>query len=97
MMKSEREDQLWAGFVKACDDAEGECKRVQEEAARDRDRILQAWQDKSRHVHRAAQARYTRAEEAARVARDEKLKKAEEVLMKGLDDCEEEQRQFFGS
>ena len=93
-MRSETERCLWDDFDKACKEADAEYSLATARAARQRDAVLNVpWEGKSPHVDRAAEARYARLEEAARAARDEKLKRAEEVLMKGLDDCEEEQRQ----
>ena len=93
-MRSEKERCLWDDFDKACKEADAEYSQARARAARKRDAVLNVpWEGKSPHVDRAAEARYARLEEAARVARDEKLMAAEAVLMKGLDDCEEEQRQ----
>ena len=97
-MRSEKERCLWDDFDKACKEADAEYSQARARAARKRDAVLNVpCEGKSPHVDRAAEARYARLEEAAKVTRDEKLKRAEEELMKGLDDCEEEQRQSHPS
>jgi hypothetical protein len=81
---------LWAKFDDACKRAEDEFEQAVKEAARERDRVINApgqWQAGAR-VKAAAEARYSRKEQAAQDARDKKCKQAEEALLKGLGDRE---------
>src|SRR5215475_12748613 len=92
-MRSEKEHVCGMTLTRRARKADAEYSQARARAARKRDAVLNVpWEGKSPHVDRAAEARYARLEEAARVARDEKLMAAEAVLMKGLDDCEEEQQ-----
>jgi hypothetical protein len=70
---------LWSAFDDICRKAEAEFEQTLKEAAQERDRVINPaspW-DAYSHVKAAAEARYSRKEQAAQTARDEKCKRAE--------------------
>jgi hypothetical protein len=83
---------LWWKFDDACKDAEAEFGQAVKEAATERDQILKApcqWAAPA-SVKAAAEARYNRKRQAAQAKRDERYRRAEEELFKGLDERERE-------